>query len=71
MTFEEAGQHLSMALEAAVSRYGAMVRQVGRKYRLDDSDRRADLDWWAREELDLIRREAEAVLKQPAGPPRK
>ena len=38
MTFEEAGQHLSMALEAAVSRYGAMVRQVGRKYRLDDSD---------------------------------
>jgi RNA polymerase sigma factor (sigma-70 family) len=38
MTFEEAGQHLSLALEAAVSRYGAMVRQVGRKYRLDESD---------------------------------
>jgi RNA polymerase sigma-70 factor (ECF subfamily) len=38
MTFEEAGQHLSVALEAAVSRYGAMVRQVGRKYRLDESD---------------------------------
>jgi len=38
MTFEEAGQHLSLALEAAVGRYGAMVRQVGRKYRLDESD---------------------------------
>jgi RNA polymerase sigma-70 factor (ECF subfamily) len=38
MTFEEAGQHLSLALEAAVSRYGTMVRQVGRRYRLDESD---------------------------------
>jgi RNA polymerase sigma factor (sigma-70 family) len=38
MTFEEAGQHLSVALEAALSRYGSMVRQVGRKYRLDESD---------------------------------
>ena len=27
MTFEEAGQHLSLALEAAVSRYGAMAAQ--------------------------------------------
>jgi RNA polymerase sigma factor (sigma-70 family) len=38
MTFPEAGQHLSLALEAALTRFGAMVRQVGRQYRLDDSD---------------------------------
>jgi hypothetical protein len=31
MTFEEAGQHLSLALEAAVGRYASMVRQVGRR----------------------------------------
>src|SRR5512144_1315891 len=37
MTFEEAGQHLSLTLEAAVIRYGTMVRQVGRRYRLDES----------------------------------
>ncbi len=38
MTHPEAEQHLSLALEAAVTRFGAMVRQVGRRYRLDESD---------------------------------
>ena len=37
MTLPEAEQHLSLALEAAVSRFGSMVRQVGRRYRLDES----------------------------------
>jgi RNA polymerase sigma factor (sigma-70 family) len=37
MTLPEAEQHLSLALEAAVSRFGTMVRQVGRRYRLDES----------------------------------
>ena len=38
MTLPEAGQHLSLALEAVVTRFGAMVRQVARRYRLDESD---------------------------------
>ena len=37
MTLPDAEQHLSLALEAAVSRFGTMVRQVGRRYRLDES----------------------------------
>jgi RNA polymerase sigma-70 factor (ECF subfamily) len=37
MTLPEAEQHLSLALEAAVTRFGSMVRQVGRRYRLDES----------------------------------
>jgi RNA polymerase sigma factor (sigma-70 family) len=37
MTLPEAEQHLSLALEAAVARFGTMVRQVGRRYRLDDN----------------------------------
>ncbi|HEY7481967.1 MAG TPA: RNA polymerase sigma factor [Gemmatimonadales bacterium] len=37
MTLPEAEQHLSLALEAAVARFGSMVRQVGRRYRLDES----------------------------------
>jgi RNA polymerase sigma factor (sigma-70 family) len=37
VTLPEAEQHLSLALEAAVARFGAMVRQVGRRYRLDES----------------------------------
>ena len=37
MTLPEAEQHLSLALEAAVARFGTMVRQVGRRYRLDES----------------------------------
>ena len=37
MTLPEAEQHLSLALEAAVARFGGMVRQVGRRYRLDES----------------------------------
>ena len=37
MTLPEAEQHLSLALEAAVARFGNMVRQVGRRYRLDES----------------------------------
>ena len=37
MTIPEAEQHLSLALEAAVARFGNMVRQVGRRYRLDES----------------------------------
>jgi RNA polymerase sigma-70 factor (ECF subfamily) len=36
MTLNEAEQHLSLALEATVTKFGAMVRQVGRRYRLDD-----------------------------------
>jgi RNA polymerase sigma factor (sigma-70 family) len=37
MTLPEAEQHLSLALEAAVARFGTMVRQIGRRYRLDES----------------------------------
>ncbi len=37
MTLPEAEQHLSLALEATVARFGNMVRQVGRRYRLDES----------------------------------
>jgi RNA polymerase sigma-70 factor (ECF subfamily) len=37
MTLPEAEQHLSLALEAAVARFGTMVRQVGLRYRLDES----------------------------------
>jgi RNA polymerase sigma factor (sigma-70 family) len=37
MTLPEAEQHLSLALEAAVARFGSMVRQIGRRYRLDES----------------------------------
>jgi RNA polymerase sigma-70 factor (ECF subfamily) len=36
MSLHEAEQHLSLALEAAMTKFGAMVRQVGRRYRLDD-----------------------------------
>ena len=38
MTLPEAEQHLSLAVEAILKRFGAMVRQVGRRYRLDDGD---------------------------------
>jgi len=38
MTLPEADQHLSLAVEAVLKRFGAMVRQVGRRYRLDESD---------------------------------
>jgi RNA polymerase sigma-70 factor (ECF subfamily) len=38
MTPPEAEQHLSLAVEAVLKRFGAMVRQVGRRYRLDESD---------------------------------
>lgn len=38
MTLPEAGQHLSLALEAVVTKFGAMVRQVARRYRLDEAD---------------------------------
>ena len=38
MTLPEAGQHLSLALEAVVGKFGAMVRQVARRYRLDEAD---------------------------------
>ena len=38
MTLPEAERHLSLAVEAVVSRFGAMVRQVGRRYRLDEAD---------------------------------
>src|SRR6476469_6445409 len=38
MTLPEAEQHLSLAVEAVLKRFGAMVRQVGRRYRLDDAD---------------------------------
>jgi RNA polymerase sigma-70 factor (ECF subfamily) len=37
MSMSESEQHLSLALEAAVARFGNMVRQVGRRYRLDES----------------------------------
>lgn len=37
MTMPEAEQHLSLALEAAVARFGNMVRQIGRRHRLDES----------------------------------
>src|SRR4051794_41394558 len=38
MTLPEAERHLSLTVEAVVSRFGAMVRQVGRRYRLDEAD---------------------------------
>lgn len=38
MTLPEPGQHLSLAVEAVLKRFEAMVRQVGRRYRLDESD---------------------------------
>ena len=38
MTLPEAGQHLSLALEAVVGKFGTMVRQVARRYRLDEAD---------------------------------
>jgi RNA polymerase sigma factor (sigma-70 family) len=38
MTLPEAERHLSLAVEAVLTRFGAMVRQVGRRYRLDESD---------------------------------
>jgi hypothetical protein len=38
MTLPEAGQHLSLALEAVVGKFGAMVRPVARRYRLDEAD---------------------------------
>lgn len=38
MTLPEAEHHLSLAVEAVVTRFGAMVRQVGRRYRLDEAD---------------------------------
>jgi RNA polymerase sigma-70 factor (ECF subfamily) len=38
MTLPESERHLSLAVEAVVSRFGSMVRQVGRRYRLDESD---------------------------------
>jgi RNA polymerase sigma factor (sigma-70 family) len=34
----DAERHLSLALEAAVSRFASMVRQVGRRHRLEESD---------------------------------
>ena len=38
MTLPEAERHLSLAVEAVLTRFGAMVRQVRRGYRLDESD---------------------------------
>lgn len=38
MTLPEAEYHLSLTVEAVVSRFGSMVRQVGRRYRLEESD---------------------------------
>jgi RNA polymerase sigma-70 factor (ECF subfamily) len=38
MTLPEAEHHLSLAVETVLKRFGAMVRQVGRRYRLDDAD---------------------------------
>jgi RNA polymerase sigma-70 factor (ECF subfamily) len=38
MTLPEADRHLSLTVEAVVSRFGSMVRQVGRRYRLDEAD---------------------------------
>lgn len=37
MSMPESEQHLSLALEAAVARFGNMVRQVGRRYQLHES----------------------------------
>jgi DNA-directed RNA polymerase specialized sigma24 family protein len=37
MALHEAEQPLSLALEAAMTRFASMVRQVGRRYRLDES----------------------------------
>lgn len=37
MNLPEAEQPLSLALEAATTRFASMVRQVGRRYRLDES----------------------------------
>ena len=38
MTLPEAERHLSLAVEAVLTRFGSMVRQVSRRYRLDESD---------------------------------
>jgi len=38
MTLPEAERQLSLTVEAVVSRFGSMVRQVGRRYRLDEAD---------------------------------
>ena len=38
MTLPDAERQLSLTVEAVVSRFGSMVRQVGRRYRLDDAD---------------------------------
>jgi RNA polymerase sigma factor (sigma-70 family) len=38
MTLPEAERQLSLSVEAVVSRFGSMVRQVGRRYRLDEAD---------------------------------
>src|SRR3982750_4313154 len=38
MTLPEAERNRSLAAEAVASRFGSMVRQVGRRYRLDESD---------------------------------
>jgi RNA polymerase sigma-70 factor (ECF subfamily) len=60
MTLPEAGQHLSLALEAVVGKFGAMVRQVARRYRLDESDVDEVMQevrirlWKARETSELI-----------------
>jgi len=35
---KEAEQRLSLTVEAVLKRFGAMVRQVGRRYRLDEAD---------------------------------
>ena len=35
---EDAEQQLSLTVEAVLKRFGAMVRQVGRRYRLDEAD---------------------------------
>jgi DNA-directed RNA polymerase specialized sigma24 family protein len=38
MTLPDAERHLSLAVEAVLKRFGAMVRQVGRRYHLDHAD---------------------------------
>lgn len=38
MTHSDAEQHLSLALEAVVSRFAGMVRQIGRRHRLSEPD---------------------------------
>jgi RNA polymerase sigma-70 factor (ECF subfamily) len=38
MTIPEAEHHLSLAVEAVVARFSSMVRQVGRRYRLEEAD---------------------------------